>query len=69
MSFVDKAKNKLDETVGKAKEVIGDATGNEQLEAEGRAEQGAAGVAQAGERLKDGAADAKDAIKDTFGKK
>lgn len=69
MSFVDKAKNKLEETVGKAKEVIGDATGNEKLEAEGRAEQGAAGVKQASEHLKDGATDVKDAVKDTFGKK
>ncbi|MBN9108500.1 MAG: CsbD family protein [Pseudonocardia sp.] len=69
MSFVDKAKNKLEETVGKAKEVIGDATGNEKLEAEGKAEQGSAGMKQAGEHLKDGVADAKDAVEDTFGTK
>lgn len=62
MSFVDKAKNKVEETVGKAKEVVGEVTGNEKLEAEGRAEQGKAGVKQAGEHLKD-------AVKDTFGKK
>ena len=68
MSFVDKAKNKLEKTVGKAKEVVGDATGNERLEAEGNAEQGKAGLKQAGEHVKDGAADAKDAVKDTFTK-
>ena len=62
MSFVDKAKNKLEETVGKAKEVIGDATGNEKLEVEGKAEQGSAGMKQAGEHLKD-------AVEDTFGTK
>lgn len=68
MSFTDKAKNKLDETLGKAKEVIGEVTGNEKLEAEGRAEQGKAGLKQAGEHVKDGVTDAKDAVKDTFGK-
>jgi len=54
MSFVDKAKNKVEETVGKAKEVIGEKTGNEKLEAEGRADQGKAGLKQAGENVKDG---------------
>jgi uncharacterized protein YjbJ (UPF0337 family) len=68
MSFTDKAKNKLDETLGKAKEVVGEVTGNEKLEAEGRAEQGKAGLKQAGEHVKDGVGDAKDAVKDTFGK-
>ena len=68
MSFTDKAKNKLDETLGKAKEVVGEVTGNEKLEAEGRAEQGEAGLKQAGEHVKDGVGDAKDAVKDTFGK-
>lgn len=53
MSFVDKAKNKLEETVGKAKEVIGEKTGNEKLEAEGQADQGKAGLKQTGEKVKD----------------
>ena len=46
MSFADKAKNNLDETVGKAKEVIGEVTGNEKLEADGGAEQGKAGLSR-----------------------
>lgn len=61
MSFVDKAKNKLEETVGKAKEVIGETTGNEKLQAEGQAEQGKAGLKQAGENVKD-------TVKDVFKK-
>ncbi len=68
MSFVDKAKNKLEETVGKAKEVIGEKTGNEQLEAEGQADQGKAGLKQAGENVKDGVSDAKDTVKGAFKK-
>jgi uncharacterized protein YjbJ (UPF0337 family) len=68
MSATDKAKNKVDETLGKVKEVVGKATGNEELQAEGRAEQGKAGLKQAGEHVKDGVADVKDAAKDTFGK-
>lgn len=70
MSFVDMAKNKVEETVGKAKEVIGEKTGNRKLEAEaeGRADQGRAGLKQAGENVKDGASDAKDAVQDAFKK-
>ncbi|GAB2772937.1 CsbD family protein [Amycolatopsis magusensis] len=49
----DKAENKTDELKGKAKEAVGDATGNEQWQAEGKAEQGKANVKQAGEKLKD----------------
>ncbi|UJW31979.1 CsbD family protein [Saccharothrix sp. AJ9571] len=49
----DKAENKTDELKGKAKETVGDATGNEQWQAEGKAEQGKANVKQAGEKLKD----------------
>lgn len=68
MSFVDMAKNKVEETAGKAKEVIGEKTGNRKLEAEGRADQGRAGLKQAGENVKDGASDAKDAVQDAFKK-
>lgn len=66
MSFVDKAKNKGEELAGKAKEKIGDTTDNQDLKREGQADQAEAGLKQTGEHVKDGAADAKDAVKDTF---
>ncbi|EMD25922.1 CsbD family protein [Amycolatopsis azurea] len=49
----DKTENKLDELKGKAKEAVGNATDNEQWQAEGKAEQGKANVKQAGEKIKD----------------
>ncbi|ONF70816.1 CsbD family protein [Amycolatopsis keratiniphila] len=49
----DKAENKIDELKGKAKEAAGNATDNEQWQAEGKAEQGKANVRQAGEKVKD----------------
>ncbi|RSN17294.1 CsbD family protein [Amycolatopsis roodepoortensis] len=49
----DKAENKIDELKGKAKEAAGNATDNEQWQAEGKAEQGKANVKQAGEKIKD----------------
>ncbi|MDQ2710228.1 MAG: CsbD family protein [Actinomycetota bacterium] len=68
MSFVDKIKNKAEELAGKAKEKIGDATGNEDLKRDGQADQADAGLKQTVEHVKDGATDAKDAVKDTFKK-
>lgn len=53
MSFVDKAKNAAEDALGKAKEVVGDLTDNKDLEAEGKADQGSAGVKKVGENLKD----------------
>jgi CsbD-like. len=38
MGFDDKARNKKEELLGRAKEKAGDATDNEQWQAEGRAE-------------------------------
>jgi uncharacterized protein YjbJ (UPF0337 family) len=49
----DKIKNAAEEAVGKAKEVTGKVTGNEELEARGQAEQAKANVKQAGEDVKD----------------
>ncbi|MFI9449877.1 CsbD family protein [Amycolatopsis sp. WAC 01375] len=49
----DKAENKVEELKGKAKEAVGDATDNEQWQAEGKTEQGKANVKQAGEKIKD----------------
>lgn len=53
MSGVDKAKNKAEELKGSAKEQTGEATGNEDLKAEGQADQGKGNVKQAGEKIKD----------------
>ena len=53
MSDTDKAKNKAQEVKGKVKETAGKAVGNERLEAEGVADQTAADVKQAGEKVKD----------------
>ena len=53
MSLVDKAKNKAEELAGQAKEAAGKATGNERLEAEGKADQTTGNLKQAGENLKD----------------
>ena len=55
MSAADKAENKAEELKGKAKEGVGRATDNEQWEAEGKGEQGKAGLKQAGEKIKDAA--------------
>ncbi len=53
MSAADKAKNKAEELAGKAKEKIGHATGNEDLEAEGHKDQTKGNVKDAGEKVKD----------------
>ena len=53
MSDTDKTKNKAQELKGKAKEAAGKTVGNERLEAEGVADQTAADVKQAGEKVKD----------------
>lgn len=55
MGIGDKIQNKAQEASGKAKEAIGDATNNEQLQAEGVKDQAAAKAKQAGEHVKDAA--------------
>ena len=62
MGFDDKVGNKADEAAGKVKETVGDATDNESLEYEGRADQSEANQA-GGEKVKDAADDVKDAFK------
>lgn len=57
MGLGDKFENKTEELKGKAKEHAGEATDNEDLENEGKADQAKAGVKQAGEHLKDAAKD------------
>ena len=53
MGFDDKAANKFEELSGAAKEKVGDATDNEDLEAEGTVEKAKANLKQAGEKVKD----------------
>jgi uncharacterized protein YjbJ (UPF0337 family) len=53
MGIADKAKNAAEDAVGKAKEVVGDVTNNDDLKAEGKADQGKASVKKAGENVKD----------------
>jgi uncharacterized protein YjbJ (UPF0337 family) len=53
MSTEDKAKNKGEQVKGKIKEGTGKATGNEELEAEGKADQVSGNLKDAGEKVKD----------------
>jgi uncharacterized protein YjbJ (UPF0337 family) len=53
MGTDDKARNKAEELRGKAKERIGRATDDEELEAQGRVDQTEADLKQAGEKVKD----------------
>jgi len=53
MGLDDKIGNKIEDLGGKAKETLGKATGNERLEAEGRADQSTSDLKQAGEKIKD----------------
>ena len=53
MGTDDKIANKAQEIKGKAKETAGRATDDEQLEAEGRADQMSGSLKQAGEKVKD----------------
>lgn len=53
MSATDKAKNKIEETKGKAKEEVGRAADDPYMEGEGRADQTAGNLKQAGEKVKD----------------
>jgi len=53
MGIDDKAKNTAQDLTGKAKEAAGKVTNNEELEAEGKGDQAAASVKQAGEKIKD----------------
>ena len=61
MAMGDKIKHAAEEAVGKVKEGAGKVTGNEDLQAQGQADQAGANVKQAGEK-------AKDAAKDVFDK-
>jgi uncharacterized protein YjbJ (UPF0337 family) len=53
MGADEKFSNKAEEMKGRAKEAVGDATDNEQWQAEGRAERAKGAMKQAGEKVKD----------------
>ncbi|MDN4173241.1 CsbD family protein [Nocardioides sp. SOB77] len=62
MGLGDKLSNKAEELGGKGKETAGDATGDDQLKAEGKADQSSANLKNAGEKVKDAASDVKDGL-------
>ncbi|MGK5672120.1 CsbD family protein [Micromonospora sp. URMC 106] len=62
MSFTDKAKNKVEQLTGAAKERIGDVTDNERLRGEGATQQSDARARQAGEHATYAGRDVKDAF-------
>jgi uncharacterized protein YjbJ (UPF0337 family) len=53
MGLDDKAQNKVEDLRGKAKEAVGHATGDEELEAQGRGDQMKSDAKQAAEKVKD----------------
>jgi len=62
MGLKDKAENKVENLKGQGKESAGKATGNEQLEAEGKGDQASSKVKDAGEKVKDAVGDLKDGL-------
>lgn len=63
MGLDDKIKNKVDKVTGAGKEKLGDARGDDEQKAEGKADQSKADLKQSGEHVKDAASDAKDSFK------
>ncbi len=53
MSAVDKAKNKIENAAGHAKEAVGSATGDKETENEGKVDQVKSNLKDAGEKVKD----------------
>jgi uncharacterized protein YjbJ (UPF0337 family) len=53
MGLDDKISNETEKVAGKVKEGLGKVTGDERLEAEGKADQVKANLKQAGEKVKD----------------
>jgi uncharacterized protein YjbJ (UPF0337 family) len=53
MSTGDKISNEAEELKGRAKETVGRATDDPDLEAEGRADRASGALKQAGEKIKD----------------
>lgn len=65
----DKLEGNLDEAKGRVKEGFGGLTGDESTQAEGQMDQAKGEGKQALGGVKGAAEDAKDAVKDAFGKK
>ena len=53
MSAVDKAKNKIENLGGQAKEAVGNATGDQDTKDEGKVDQAKSNLKDAGEKVKD----------------
>ncbi|MDQ1537678.1 MAG: hypothetical protein QOE58_2071 [Actinomycetota bacterium] len=53
MGWEDKLDNKAEEAKGEAKERLGSATNNEEMEQEGKVDQATGNLKQAGEKVKD----------------
>lgn len=53
MGLDDKIRNKVEDVSGKGKEATGRATGDRDLEAEGKGDQAKSDLKQAGEKVKD----------------
>lgn len=53
MSATDKAKNKVENLGGKAKEAVGNVTGDPETRDEGRGDQAKSNLKDAGEKVKD----------------
>lgn len=53
MGTDDKIGNKAEELKGKAKEGVGKATGDQELENQGKGDQAKSNIKQAGEKIKD----------------
>ena len=66
MGVGDDMKNAAEKMGGKVKEGVGKATGNEDLENEGRMDQTKAAAKQAAEDVKDAAKDAGENVRDAF---
>ncbi|CAB4757410.1 unannotated protein [freshwater metagenome] len=62
MGLGDKISNKTEELKGQGKESVGDATGNDDLKAEGKADQASGKVKGAVEDLKDAGKKLKDGL-------
>ncbi|OZD05124.1 CsbD family protein [Rhodococcus sp. 06-235-1A] len=62
MGIGDKISNKTEDLGGKAKEAAGSATGDKDLEAEGKGDQASAAVKDGVEKVKDAASNIKDKL-------
>ncbi len=63
MGIGDKAEHKAEDLGGKAKEAVGKVTGDQDLAAQGQADQSKADVKQAGDNVADALRDASRAVK------